>query len=279
MTASPSPTATPTSGGASVEAHDNYWEDASGSDPADNSVTIAPGESVKFSFPSGTSSHNVKFNAATQPACTQTAGTQIPLPIPPLPPVPLQKGWAGTCKFDTAGAYSFVCTAHPEMTGTVLVAEKPGEVPTAVPTATPTTVAATPTASPAPTPAPVVRDTTPAKQPVQWATLEQPVEQTVARLAAGKLTLTARCAEAASGTLTLTVSRSVARRLKLHSVTLAKAKASCDGHNRFKANLKLSRTVKRALTKHRGSLVVTATLQLGATKTRRTMTLAGKERS
>src|SRR4051794_34986068 len=165
------------------------------------------------------------------------------------------------------------------MTGTVLVTDKPDEVPTAVPTATPTATPTVQAATPTPTPAPVVRDATPAKPAVPWASFEQPVDQTVASLAHGKLKLTARCAGAAKGTLTLTVSRTVARRLKLKSVTLGSARASCDGHNRFAAKIKLSRTVKRALTQHRGSLVVTATLQLGKAKTRRTMTLAGKERS
>jgi hypothetical protein len=124
-----------------------------------------------------------------------------------------------------------------------------------------------------------VRDLTIPPKPTAWASFEEPVHETVPALASGKLVLTARCAGAAEGTLTLTVSRSVARRLKLKSVTLAKTKAACDGHNRFTAKLKLSRTVKRALARHRGSLVVTATLQLGTTKTRRTMTLAAKERS
>jgi hypothetical protein len=177
------------------------------------------------------------------------------------------------------GTYSFVCSVHAEMKGTVVVADKPGEVPTAVPTATPTTTATVLAGTPTPTPAPVVRDATPAKPAVPWASFEQPVDQTVASLANGKFKLTARCAGAAKGTLTLTVSRSAARRLKVKSVTLGSATASCDGHNRFAAKIKLSRTVKRALSKYRGSLVVTATLQLGNTKTRRTMTLAGKGRS
>jgi plastocyanin len=280
VTASPSPTATPPAASASVEAHDNFWEDASSPDPADNSVTIAPGESVTFSYPNGTSSHNVKFDAATQPTCTQTAGIRIPnAAVPPLPAAAVPKGWSGSCRFDSAGAYSFVCTAHPDMKGTVLVADKPGEVPTAVATATATATPTTVAATPSPTPAPVVRDTTPAKPAVPWASFEEPVNPTVATLAKGKLKLSARCAGAAKGTLTLTVSRSVARRLKLKSVMLGSARASCDGHNRFAAKIKLSRTVKRALSKHRGSLVVTATLHLGTTKTRQTMTLAAKERS
>jgi plastocyanin len=286
-TASPTPTATPTvvaspsptAGGASIEAHDNFWQDASGTNASDNSVTIAPGESVKFSYPSGGSSHNLKFTAAAQPACTQTDKAIPGYAVPPMPAFPLPPGWAGSCRFDTAGAYSFVCTVHPEMTGTVLVTDKPDEVPTAVPTASPTATPTVQAATPTPTPAPIVRDTTPAKPAVPWASFEQPVDPTVASLAQGKLKLTARCAGAATGTLTLTVSRSVARRLKLKTITLGSAKASCDGHNRFAAKLKMSRTVKRALSKHRGSLVVTATLALGNTKTRRTMTLAGKERS
>ena len=151
------------------------------------------------------------------------------------------------------GAYAFVCTVHPEMTGTVLVADKPGEVPTAVPTATPTPTAHGPGghADAHPGAGRAGRDAG-AKPAVPWATFEQPVDQTVASLAAGKFKLTARCAGAAKGTLTLTVSRSAARRLKLKSVTLGSATASCDGHNRFAAKIKMSRTVKRALAKYRG---------------------------
>ena len=95
-------------------------------------------------------------------------------------------------------------------------------------------------------------------------------------LAAGRLALTARCYAAGTGTLTLTVSRTTARKLRLKTITLASSRAECDGHGRFTVTLKPSVRVKRALARSRASLPLTATLKLGATTTRRTLTLRGR---
>jgi plastocyanin len=127
------------------------FRDASQPDLADHSVAITTGGTVTFSFPegAGTMPHNVKFDGALQPtSCVQTkflsGQPQAPMPIPPLPSYVQNAGWEGNCTFGAVGEYSFVCSAHPTMKGTVVVTAAP------VVTATPPP-AATATASPAPT--------------------------------------------------------------------------------------------------------------------------------
>ncbi len=140
---------------ASIVAHDpSFFQDTASADTTDNVVEIVAGETVTFSYPSGSSVHNVKF--ATAPtSCTQTAGMVLGA-VPPLPTYSLPPGWAGTCSFSTPGDYTFVCEAHPaEMTGTVKVtaAATPTPTPTSTATVTPTeteTPTATATASPVP---------------------------------------------------------------------------------------------------------------------------------
>jgi plastocyanin len=108
---------------------------------AQTTLTIAPGQSVSFSYPDGKSTHNVDFTSEKQPACTG---------LPPIPYPP--RLWQdASCTFDQPGTYTFVCDAHAEMTGTVIVAV-PTPSPTATPTATPDPV--TPGATPAPTATP-----------------------------------------------------------------------------------------------------------------------------
>jgi plastocyanin len=254
-TATETPTATPTEtaapeptpvAAASVTARDNAFEHAD--------VTVKPGEYVHFSYPEGAASHNVDFKDAAQPVCKQTA----PLPAvgasPPLPKYALRMGWAGDCRFDAPGVYTFVCDAHPaEMKGTVTVAEP----------------------QPAATQA-VVRDTTPAPNPKPWASLDKPSGRNakLATLLQGRLKLTARCAAVDKGTVTLTVARSVAKRLHLQRRTLAKGSSRCNGNGRFSATLKPSAAVKRALKRSRKAVKATVTLRLGSVTTRRAITLA-----
>ena len=108
-----------------------------------NELTIAPGETVAFAYPTGASFHNVVFEGTPPSSCT---GVQ---PDDPRP------GWSGSCRFDDAGTYRFVCGVHAAMTGRVIVRTAPAPTPTPTidpggspaPTATPTP---TPTTSPAP---------------------------------------------------------------------------------------------------------------------------------
>ncbi|MES2359201.1 MAG: plastocyanin/azurin family copper-binding protein [Gemmatimonadota bacterium] len=70
-----------------------------------NAVTIAPGGTVTFAF--GTVGHAVKFDTGTNPPGDITgvnANTSI------------------SRTFSTAGTYTFHCTIHPQMTGTIIVA-------------------------------------------------------------------------------------------------------------------------------------------------------------
>ena len=81
--------------------------------PADGSplVTIHPGETVTFSYPDGSSFHNVQFTKEQPSSCTLTAGGSGP--VPPLPASADRRGWSGTCTFNAEGTYEFVCGAHP----------------------------------------------------------------------------------------------------------------------------------------------------------------------
>ena len=108
--------------------------------PADGSplVTIQPGETVTFSYPEGSSFHNVQFTKEQPSSCTLTAGGSGP--VPPLPAAPTGDGWSGTCTFNAEGTYEFVCGAHPGMIGAVLalpVGATPTPTPSVYPTATP----------------------------------------------------------------------------------------------------------------------------------------------
>ena len=69
----------------------------------------------------GRNSHNVDFTGPAPTSCVQTAGT-VGGAVPPLPTNPSPMGWAGNCRFDTPGTYEFVCQAHPQMVGQVVVA-------------------------------------------------------------------------------------------------------------------------------------------------------------
>lgn len=70
-----------------------------------NAVTIAPGGSITFVF--GTIGHSVQFDTGTNPPADITgvnANTSI------------------SRTFSTAGTFTYHCTIHPQMTGTVIVA-------------------------------------------------------------------------------------------------------------------------------------------------------------
>jgi plastocyanin len=131
--------------------------------PVDGSplVTIQPGETVTFSYPSGSNVHNVQFTKEQPSSCTLTAGGSGP--VPPLPAAPTGDGWSGTCTFNDEGTYEFVCGAHPGMIGAVL-ALPVGATPTpTTPSVSPTaTASATATASPTATATSTATPTVPA---------------------------------------------------------------------------------------------------------------------
>ena len=126
--------------GGSFTAVDYAWQ-ANGT--SGTTVTITPGQTVTFGYPSGTESHDAHFTGKQPTAC------------PGLPTRPQKQGWSGECTFDAAGSYPFVCDFHPEMVGTVVVAA--AATPTPSYSATPTPTAdpiGTPGATATPTPAP-----------------------------------------------------------------------------------------------------------------------------
>jgi|GEM_PF-2465353 plastocyanin len=272
-----------------IVAHDaanpvrNWFQDASSSDPADNSVTVPAGGTVDFSFPvgAGTTAHNVVF--ATNPSsCVQLTGAAI-LPAPPLPQFALPPGWSGECTFNEPGTYTFVCSTHPtEMSGSVVVTG--GSEPTPTPTPTPS---ATPTPEPE-------RDWTPAPVPKPWAAIDKPktAQMTIAKFLDKKLKVTARCVSAGSGTMTMTIGNQLAaKRLKVKVkrskskrqdvFELASGKATCNQNGRFTVKLKPNAAARKALKDYTQSLRVTLTLRLagpiGTTTATRTITLKGKK--
>jgi plastocyanin len=99
---------------ASITAKDPYsFDNGSGA----SSVTIAQGGTVSFSYPKGSSLHNVRFD--TQP--TSCSG---------MPDVPAGPGWKGSCRFDSPGTYTFICGQHYFMTGKVDVVDPNAPPPT-----------------------------------------------------------------------------------------------------------------------------------------------------
>jgi plastocyanin len=104
---------------ASITAKDFQWDNGNGG----TDVTIAPGGTVSFGYPSGGYAHNVTFSPAPT-SCSQTAGTDSGS-VPPLPAVPTGAAWAGNCTFNTAGTFSYHCQAHPYMAGAIQVGDPP----------------------------------------------------------------------------------------------------------------------------------------------------------
>ena len=103
-----------------------YWfQDASSTDPTDNSVTIPAGGTVNFSYPVGVTVHNVDFVAAAAEGrsrtCVQTAGTVVRRRCRRCRTTSSRRAGRATARSTTPGTYSFVCSAHPSMTGTVVV--------------------------------------------------------------------------------------------------------------------------------------------------------------
>lgn len=97
-----------------------------------NTLTIYAGQSVEFTYPSGTNLHNVDFLAMKPSSCTQTAGPDLG-PVPPLPRLPSGPGWSGTCRFTVPQMYAFVSRGPRSIVGHVSV--RPGAPPPTFPTA------------------------------------------------------------------------------------------------------------------------------------------------
>jgi plastocyanin len=93
---------------ASMTAKDPYsFDNGAGG----TSVSVAAGGTVSFGYPSGASYHSVVFDPAQPTSCTD------------MPAAPSGPGWAGSCRFDTPGTYTFHCGLHSFMTGKVEVVD------------------------------------------------------------------------------------------------------------------------------------------------------------
>jgi plastocyanin len=126
-------------------------------------VTIAPGGSVSFSYPSGRTTHNVDFGTGPQPSsCTVNGNPQAP----PVPSTPAAPGWSANCTFNTAGTYTFHCDHHPFMTGTIQVGEPTTTTGTGTGTAGTTTATATATTMTMPMNMPMPTTSTSQKTPL-----------------------------------------------------------------------------------------------------------------
>jgi plastocyanin len=111
LTASAAPTLPMT---ASITTSDFMFSAADGT----STVNIATGGTVNFSYPTGSSEHNVDFGNGPQPtSCTLNGADQAP----PIPAAATAPGWSGSCTFNTPGTYTFHCDKHTFMTGTVVV--------------------------------------------------------------------------------------------------------------------------------------------------------------
>jgi len=119
-------TGSATTSGGSFTASDFEW--SANGNARSTKLTIAPGGTVTFSYPSGHSEHNADFGKGPKPtSCAQTAGIPVGK-VPPVPHIPSSAGWSGSCTFSIPGVYRFHCDLHTFMTGTVVV-EGPGGSP------------------------------------------------------------------------------------------------------------------------------------------------------
>lgn len=134
-----------------------------------------------------------------------------------------------------------------------------------------------------PTPTPIVLpQAVPAPAPKPDASIEDVSSKrsTVSALRGGKFAVRVSCQAVNKGTLSLTVTKAVARKLKLKSTTLARGSLRCGDEGRATLTLKPSSKVKAALAKAKGSITATLTLRLsgadGVVRDTQTVTLKGK---
>lgn len=99
-------------------------------------VTVAPGSTVSFAYPSGDEMHNVVFTGPQPSSCRQLQPPST-LSSAPLPATPSGPGWQGDCTFAAEGTYAFVCGKHGAMTGSVQVTSGGGVTPPPPPAAAP----------------------------------------------------------------------------------------------------------------------------------------------
>lgn len=113
-----------------VTGHAVTASDTSGHQWSPATITIAAGDTVTWSYPSGTSIHNVHFT---------DGGAFADQPSSPSAP-----GWTAQRTFDTDNTtYHYQCALHSSMKGVIVVGT--GGVTTTMANTTPTTTNTTPT--------------------------------------------------------------------------------------------------------------------------------------
>ena len=114
---------------------------------------------------------------------------------------------------------------------------------------------------------------TPAPKPKPYAALSA-----VSAPRGGTVTVRVSCQAVDRGTLRLTVTRAVAKKLALASTTLAGGSIRCGDEGRGMLTLKPSAKVRRALAKAKGSITATLTLRFaGAAQDKQTVTFRGEK--
>lgn len=87
-----------------------------------SSASVSPGGTVAFKNGSNTVPHGVHWTGGPEtPSCTSGVAVEQE-----------KTNWSGTCTFAQLGTYTFVCTVHAEMKGTIAVTST-GEPPPAEP--------------------------------------------------------------------------------------------------------------------------------------------------
>jgi plastocyanin len=107
-------------------------------------TTLAAGGTVRFSTGNTAAPHGIVWTSSAKPTCASNV---------PVGENNAAEHWSGTCTFSQPGTYTFHCSVHAEMTGTITVTAA----------GTTTTTATTPaTMVPSPAPIPTNTTTTPA---------------------------------------------------------------------------------------------------------------------
>ncbi len=75
-------------------------------------TTVAAGGSVTFSTGTTSAPHGIVWTSSAKPTCSSTV---------PVGENNDAEHWSGTCTFAQAGTYTFHCSVHAEMTGTITV--------------------------------------------------------------------------------------------------------------------------------------------------------------
>jgi hypothetical protein len=108
--------------------------------------------------------------------------------------------------------------------------------------------------------------------PTPSASLDAPVKPKLTTYLKSGLKLTGPCTSLGSGTVTLSVTKAVAKKLKLKTTTLGTGTGRCAG-GKLAATVKPSAAVKKALKRHKGAVSATATLKAGVVTATRKVTL------